>query len=82
MTGVDGGAQIASEPADVADDEHVVPGPRAAEHVVELGGIANGAPAVGDGPGESGIDQSVPLDRPVLLLALCLRSEGVVLAAR
>jgi len=50
VASVDRGPQIASEPAHVTDDEHVVVGAGAPQHVAELCGIANRAAAVRDGP--------------------------------
>lgn len=77
---VDRGPQIACEAGHVAHEQHVVAMAGAGEHVGELAGTGHGAPAVGDLPGEPGIDEPVAGKRLILLLALGVGPVAVDLA--
>jgi hypothetical protein len=76
-------AQVALPARDVAHEQDVeLAALRRAEHGRHLGRAVHRPPGVGGAPGESGVDEAEPRDRPVLELGLGLGTVAVELAGR
>jgi len=76
-------AEVALPAVGVAGQKEVEgPGARLGEHLGHRRRAPDGCPALRDLVHEPGVDEAVPLDEPVLLLALARRAVAVVLAGR
>jgi hypothetical protein len=82
VTRVHAGPDVAGKTADVSDNQDVVRTPCGSHHLGEVCCASDGPAGVGHLPHESSVDEAQALDRPVLLLSLGVRSEGVELAGR
>jgi hypothetical protein len=82
VPGVDRGPQVPGESADVADDEDVPALAGAGEHLAPLASRGDRPPRVRHLPSDARVDELVPLDRSVLVLALGVGPEAVDLAGR